>query len=174
MDRALLSVAGIGDHDVGFTAIVAGGQYARARIPPVAQRLGHLRQRVAGAQHLAAHKMGGQVAVAEAEPVGLYAVGREFLLGMPGFVAVAPAPFRVDSTAEGVHAGVEVRADPYTEHPRVVADIDDGRQLMLGIVAVWRGRGAKLPKPQEVLHAQQEAGAAHSADQNRDLHIDRE
>ena len=55
------------------------------------------RQRIAGPQHLAADQVGGQVAVAEPEPVGLHAVGGEFLLGVPGFVAVAPAPFGVDT-----------------------------------------------------------------------------
>ena len=97
----------------------------------LAQRLGHLRQRVAGPQHLAADQMGGQVAVAEPEPIRLHAVGGEFLLGVPGFVAVAPAAFGVDAAAEGVHAGVEVRADAHAEHPRVVADVDDRGQRMI-------------------------------------------
>ena len=75
--------------------------------------------------------MRGEITVAEAEPVGLHAVGGEFLLGMPGFIAMAPAALRVDTAAQGVHAGVEVRADPHTEHPCVVADVDDRGQLML-------------------------------------------
>ena len=37
-----LTVVGIGDDDVGFTAIVAGGQQPRAGRPSPAQRLGHL------------------------------------------------------------------------------------------------------------------------------------
>ena len=32
---------------------------------------------------------------------------------------------------------------------------------------------AKLAEPEQALHAEQEAGAADAADQNRDLHIDR-
>ena len=113
--------------------------------------------------------MGGEVAVAEPEPVGLHTVGGEFILGMPGFVAMSPAAFRVDTAAQRVHAGVEVRADPHTEHPRVVTDVHDRGQL------VCRGvrRIPELPQPQQVLHAEQEAGAAHAADQNRDLHSDR-
>ena len=86
---------GIGDDDVCFAPVVTRGQQAGAGRPAVAQRLGHLRQRVTRAQHLAADQMGGQVAVAESEPVGLHAVSGEFLLGVPGFVLVAPAPFRV-------------------------------------------------------------------------------
>ena len=77
--------------------------------------------------------MGGQIAVAEAEPVGLHAVGGEFLLGMPGFVAMPPAALGVDAAAQGVHAGVEVRADPHAEHPGVVADVDDRGQFVYRI-----------------------------------------
>ena len=123
--------SGIGDDDVGFAAVVAGRQQSRAGRPPLAQRLGHLRQRIAGAQHLAAHQVGGQVAVAEPEPVGLHAVGGEFLFGVPGFVAMAPAALRVDAAAQGVHAGVEVGADPHAVHPGVVADVDDRGQFVL-------------------------------------------
>lgn len=78
--------------------------------------------------------MGGQIPVAEAEPVGLYPpVGGEFLLGVPGFVAMAPpAALWVDAAAEGVHAGIEVRTDAHAEHPGVIAHVDDGRQLVIG------------------------------------------
>ncbi len=31
--------------------------------------------------------------------------------------------------------------------------------------------GTKLSQPQQMLHAEQEAGAAHTSDQNRDLHV---
>ena len=115
---------------VSLRSSLAGSSRAPG-VPSVAQRLGHLRQRVARAQHLAAHEMGGQVAVAEAEPVGLHAVGGEFLLGVPGFVAMAPAALRVDAAAQGVHAGVEIRADPHPVHPRVVADVDDRGQFVI-------------------------------------------
>ena len=110
--------------------------------------------------------MGGQVAVAEPEPVRLHAVGGEFLLGVPGFVAMSPAAFGVDAAAQGVHAGVEVRADPHAVHPGVVADVDDR-----GRVRVPMAPRSELPEPQQMLHAEQEAGAAHAADQNRDLHM---
>src|SRR5258708_1604392 len=81
-------------------------QQSRARRPPMDQRRGHLRQRIACAQHLGADGMGGQIGVAKAEPVRLHAIGREFLLGVPGFVATSPPAFGVDAGAEGVHAGV--------------------------------------------------------------------
>ena len=72
----LLAGLGIGDDDVGFAAVVGSGQQSCARLPAFAQRLGDRRQRIAGPQHLAAHQVGGQVAVAEPEPVRLHAVGR--------------------------------------------------------------------------------------------------
>jgi hypothetical protein len=75
--------------------------------------------------------MGGEVAVAEPEPIRLHSVGGEFLLGVPRFVAMAPAAFGVDAAAEGVHAGVEVWADAHAEHPCVVADVDDRGQRMI-------------------------------------------
>ena len=149
---------------VSLRSSLAGSSRAPG-CPSVAQRLGHLRQRIAGPQHLAAHQMGGQVAVTEAEPVRLHAVGGEFLFGVPGFVAMSPAAVRVDAAAQGVHAGVEVRADPHAVHPRVVADVDDGGQFVVARAAI-----GELAQPQQVLHAQQEAGAADAADQNRDLH----
>ena len=114
---------------VSLRSSLAGSSRAPG-CPALAQRLGHLRQRIAGAQHLAADQVGGQVAVAEAEPVRLHAVGGEFLLGVPGFVAMAPAALGVDAAAEGVHAGVEVRADPHAVHPCVVADVDDRGQFV--------------------------------------------
>ena len=113
--------------------------------------------------------MGGQIAVAESEPIGLHAVGGEFLLGMPGFVAMAPAAFGVDTATEGVHAGVEVGADAHAVHPGVVADVDDGGQRMILCLRSCR----ELAEAEQLLHAQQEACAADSADQNGDLHTDR-
>ena len=122
--------------------------------------------------------MGRQVTVAEAEPVGLHAVGGEFLLGVPGFVAMTPAAFLVDAAAQRVHAGVEVRADPHAVHPRVVADVDDRHQFVirLGLIGerVRAGLAAEAAETQQVLHAQQEARTADATDENRDLHIDRQ
>ena len=57
-------------------------------------------------------------------------------------------------------------------HPGVVADVDDGRQLMRG--RTIRCSFGKLAEAEVVLDAEQESGAADSADQNGDLHIDRD
>ena len=168
VDRPALAGVGIGDDDVGFAAVIAGGQQVRAGRPALAQRLGHLRERIAGPQHLAADEMRGQIAVAEPEPVGLHSIGGEFLLGMPGFVAVAPPALGVDAAAEGVHAGVEVGADANAVHPRVVADVDDRRSRMI----LWFP-ACELAEAEQVLDPQQESRTADSADQNGDLHTDR-
>ena len=134
MDRTLLpgllTGAGIGYHNMGLATVVAGGKQLRTGRPAAAQRLGHRRQGVARSQHLAAHQMGGQVAVAQAEPIWLNAIGGEFFLRVPGLIAMPPSAFVVDASAQGVHAGIEIRADAHAEHPRVVADIDDCAQLM--------------------------------------------
>jgi hypothetical protein len=115
--------------------------------------------------------MGGQVAVTELEPVGLHAVLREFFLGVPGFATMAPAAFRVDAATQGVHAGVQVGADPHPVHPRVVADVDDRGQL---VFTDGRRRRGELAQSKELLYPEQEAGAANPADQNRDLHTARQ
>ena len=99
------------DDDVGLDTVVGDRQQGDARLPPVAQRLGDRGEWVAGAQHLGADQVGGDVAVAEAEPVGHRAVGGQFLLGVPGFVHPAPPAVGVDAAPQGVHAGVEVGAD---------------------------------------------------------------
>ena len=117
--------------------------------------------------------MGGEVAVAEAEPVRLDAVGGQFLFRVPGFVAMAPSAFGVDTTAEGVHAGVQVGADANPEHPRVVTDVDHRSQVVFGIGCGSGELPGKLAQPEQSLHAQQESGPADSADENGDLHTDR-
>ena len=63
----------------------------RRREPALAQRLGHLRERVAGVEHLGADQVGGDVAVAQAEPRRLDAVRRQLVLDAPRLVAPAPA-----------------------------------------------------------------------------------
>ena len=138
---------GIGDDDVGFASVVGGGQQSRAGIPARAQGLGDRRQRIAGPQHLAAHQVGGQVTVAQPEPVRLHAVRREFLLGVPGFVAVAPPAFGVDTAAQGVHAGVEVGADAHAVHPGVVADVDDRGQFVCRRGSGSASAAANCPRP---------------------------
>ena len=56
-------------------------------------------------------------------------------------------------------------------HPGIVADVDDCRQL---VIAGECRAGGKLAKTEQPLDAKQKAGAADSADQNRDLHTARQ
>jgi hypothetical protein len=68
-------------------------------------------------------------------------------------------------------------------HPGVIADIDDGGQLVPGgegVWGIWGFWGAwvscvlsfrKLTEAEQLLDSQQEAGAADPTDQNGDLHI---
>ena len=55
--------------------------------------------------------------------------------------------------------------------PRIVANVDDGSQLMIGVCFCL---GAELPEAEQLLDSQQEAGAADPTDQNGDLHIARQ
>jgi len=95
--------------------------------PALAEHLGHLAQRVAEAEHLAAGDVGAEVSVTQPEPLGLHAVRRELALHGMRLVVTAPALGLVDAAAEGVHHGVEVGADPQPEQGDVVAGVaDDG------------------------------------------------
>ncbi len=128
----------------GLAALVGVHQYVRldavvrhrkqpdARVPPLAQRLGHRAERVPGAEHLGADDVRGEVAVAEAEPLGPDAVRRQFLLDREGLPGPAPALLLVDATAEGVHHGVEVGTDFQAEEMDVVAGVPDDGDLRVG------------------------------------------
>ncbi|MCO5606194.1 hypothetical protein L7F22_060381 [Adiantum nelumboides] len=161
LDRGRVRVV---DHDVGLDAVVGGRQQPHARLPAVTQRLGDLRQRVAGTQHPGADEVGGDVAVTQPEPGRLGAVGLQLGLDRPRLVRAAPALLGVDAAAEGVHAGVEIGADPQAVQPDVVADVDHGGDLVRGLARPHGGQSER------VLHALQEAGSADAADQNGDLH----
>jgi hypothetical protein len=65
-------------------------------------------------------------------------------------------------------------------HPGVVADVNDGGQLVAGDESIWGIWGAwvswvlslrELTQAEQLLDPQQEAGAADPTDQNGDLHI---
>jgi hypothetical protein len=88
--------------------------------------------------------VGGDVPVAEAEPVWPGAVGGE--LGQHGEGLLIPAPplLLADAAAERVHDGVEVRADVQPEQADVIARIaDDGDlgQRRGGLQAAQEARG---------------------------------
>ena len=146
-------VGGVVDDDVGLDAVVGGGQQRDPGLPAVAQRGGDVGERVARAQHAGAHEVGGGVAVAEAEPVGVGAVRGELVAHGPGLARPAPAALGVDAAAEGVHAGVEIGADAQAVEPDVVADVDHGRDLDVGQRA----------------HPEQETGPADAAHENGDF-----
>lgn len=133
MDGALRAVGRVDDH-VGLVPFIGDGQQPHPRVPPPTQCRRDIGQPVAGLEHLRADQVGGQIAVAEAEPVGVGAVGGELFLRMPRLVPPPPGAFFVDAAAERIHAGVEIGADPNAMHPGIVADVDDGADGMLRIV----------------------------------------
>ena len=150
------------DHDVGLDPVVAHRQqpHAGRQAPAGAQRLGDLAQRVARVEHLGPDDVGGEVAVAEAEPGRPHAVRRQLVLDHEGLVGAAPALLLVDAAAEGVHHGVEVGADPQPEQRDVVAGVADDGDVE-GLVGAWRHRGEQ---------AAQEPGPADAAGRDDDVH----
>ena len=102
MAEAVAEGAGrVGDHDVCLAPVVAGRQQPGTRLPAVAQRRGDLRQRVSGVEHLGTHQMGGQVAVAQHEPV---ADKLAETLGIHPFIDYPGAPGVIqDAGQQGVH-----------------------------------------------------------------------
>ena len=126
-------------------------------LPAGAERLGDGAERIARAEHLRTDDVGGEVAVAEAEPLGSDAVRRELLLDREGLVRTPPALLLVDATAEGVHHGVEVGADLQPEQMDVVTGVADDRDVRVG-------RG--------LLETAEETGAADAAGQNHNAHAD--
>ena len=153
-------IVGVIDHDVCLDSVVGHGQQFDTGLPAFAECRGHRRELIAGVEHLRTHQVGGDIAVTESEPARLDAVGRQLLLGVPGFVATTPAPVVIDPVTKGVHHGVEVRADAQAEHPHVIGGVGDNRdRVLLGV--------DDLAKPSE------EAGAADSAGKYGDVHTGR-
>ena len=155
----------VGFH-VGLDPVVAHRQQRDPGPPAGAERGGDLGERAPGPQHPAAHQMGGQVAVAEGEPARLGPVARELGAHRPRLAAPPPAALFVAAAAEGVHAAVQVRADPQAMQPGVVADVDHRGDLVLDRMISRADRGQTEGR----LHAEQEAGTAHPAGQHHDLH----
>ena len=60
----------------------------------------------------------------------------------------APSRVRGRCHPQGVHAGVQVGADPDAVHPRVVTDVDHRCQFMIKIACGSGYLGAELPEPQ--------------------------
>ena len=71
--------------------------------------------------------MGGEIFVAQPEPLGSNAIGGKFVLDDEGFALTSPAALVADPTAEGVHDRIEIRADLQSMESDVVAVVhDDG------------------------------------------------
>jgi hypothetical protein len=141
--------------DVRLDPVVAHRQQHSAGLPACAQRRRHGGQRVARVEHLPAHQVGGQVPVAQPEPRGRHVVRDQLVPGVEALVLPAPAARLVDAAAQGVHDGVQVRADPQAVQGDVVAGVHHHRQL-----------GVRHRR----LQAAQEARAADAAGQRDDLH----
>jgi len=146
---------GIGHDHVGLDPLVAHRQEGDAGLPALRERRRDGRQRIAGVQHPGADEVGGQVPVAQPEPIGVGAVGRQLLLDRPALAGPAPAPLLVDAAAEGVHDRVEVRTDPQPVHRHVVAGVDHRCDLRL------RGCGT---------HSTQESSPSSPSGEHDDLH----
>ena len=71
--------------------------------------------------------VGGQVSVAEVEPIGA-AVGGQAFQGMKSFGAQAPAFSWIDHPRERVGDDIQVRRDLQAVEDNVVACVDDDRQ----------------------------------------------
>src|SRR5207237_3713652 len=102
-----------------------------ARLPAPAERLGDGGQRLAGRQQLAAPDVGGEVLVAEREPVRAGAVGGEFGPDLMRLRVPPPALVLVDAAAQGVHDGVQVWADPQADQRYVFGRVRD--DLAIGV-----------------------------------------
>ena len=128
------------------------GSEARGEAPRGGDRGGRLAEGRAVAQQLGAEQVGGEVAVAEAEP-GVGAVAGERVDGGEGLAGEAPAGLGVLGAGQGVGDGVEVGADVEAVEPVVVAGVDDDGDV---------GRVDDLDEPAE------EARRPHTARQRRD------
>ena len=130
---------------------VAGSR--RELEPPTGRDLGgDLRERRALAPAGRAVEVGAEVAVAEVEPRGA-AEPSERLHRLPRLAGQAPAPLGVDLAGERVGDRVEIGADRQAVQLDVVADVDDGGDLV--------GRA-------DLHEAGQEAGCADAARDDRD------
>jgi hypothetical protein len=141
---------------MGLDRIVRHRQQPHAGLPPPAERRGHGGQRLAVRQQLAAPDVGGEVLVTEREPVRAGLVGGELGPDSEGLRVPPPALVLVDAAAQGVHDGVQVRADPQAEQRDVVARIPDDGDLGLG-----RGP-AQAAKKTGGAHAAREHGDPHN------------
>jgi hypothetical protein len=158
---------GVGHGDVGLDPVVRHREEShrlavQGSEPAAAERLGDLRQRVAGLEHLGADQVGRDVAVPEAEPRRLDAVRLELRARAPRLVAAAPPALDVDAVTEGVHHGVEVGADLEAVDPPVVGGVGHDGDLGVG------GPSRYDAGAEAVEEALEEAGPADAAGEDGD------
>src|SRR5205823_13012349 len=138
--------------------VVGHRQQPYARLPAPAERLGDGGQRLAVRQQLAAPDVGGEILVTEREPVRAGAVGGQLGPDAERLPVPPPALVLVDAAAQGIHDGVQVRADPQAEQRDVVSRVPDDRDLGLGCGP------AQAAKKTGGTHAAREHGDAHNID----------
>ena len=112
---------------MGLGALVGHRDEVHPRLPPLAESRRDRRERIAGIEHLGAHQVRGDVAIAQPEPRWLEPVVGQLLFDGEGLRFAPPAALLGDAVAEGVHHGVEVRAHAQPVNPDVVTGVaDDG------------------------------------------------
>ena len=120
----------------GGHGFVGHRQQPHVDAPRPADLVGHRRRRRALGQPRRAVQVGGQVAVAEAEPrrsrrpnrrVARWRTARGASIACHALAGQAPAPLGVDGAGQRVRDGVEVGGDRQPVEHGVVAGVDDGR-----------------------------------------------
>ena len=155
------------------TAVVGDGQQPGARFPARAECFGDLRQRIAGTQHLTAHQVGGQVAIARGRTSRAARRRRRVLPWRARSRWRGPSPARGRIPPPKVY--MQVSRSGQIRTPCIQAS----SPTLTIAVSSWSPVGrlpesANCAKPQQLLNTEQETGATDAADQNRDLHIDRD
>ena len=115
--------------DAGAQGVVGHRQQVHGDAPPFAQRRRHRAEGLAGGETTGAEEVGGQVPVAQPEPV-LPAQPGEFVHHGPGLARHSPSGLAVVHAGQRVRDGVEIGADRKAVQDHVVTDVDDRRDLL--------------------------------------------
>src|SRR5205823_1605913 len=115
-----------GDRDARLDGVIAHGKHASPNAPRRRYLTCHAGQRRSIPPTLRAVQMGGEVAIAQAEP-GRAAVALEGLDHRPALARQAPSRLLVDGAAERVDDGVEIGTDVEAVKDDVVARVHHGR-----------------------------------------------
>ena len=123
---------------------------------------GDRRQRLAGAQALAAHEVEADVAVAEDEPVGAPPSSTATVLRRARVARDAPAVDRIDPPRQRVQHRVEIGRHVQAEQLDVVADVSDDRHAT-GSTAATRPRAKRAPPTPPASSVTRTSDARHEA-----------